>query len=232
MQLSLMPVLFLQEFFFLDRHPPRAGLTLGQGRTTRNGLGMSRTRSSYQFGGVEDPGTITGFANGFSRDADPERVRVWAPVLGEQAGPQLEALFELLQPQDVYPVLPFPARDPRRADDLVLEHRSLLFERFEVDPNNFLYVSESNPFDTYRALAGLDVRYRSLLSPVGVPEIVVSTHASKTLGIGVCLAAIEREMPVVNAGPSRYGIAEIPEAEWVENASTLSCIWLHGTPFR
>lgn len=182
--------------------------------------------------GADDAGPITGFAHGFSADADRDQVRIWAPVLGEQQGPELEAIHALLQPQEVYPVLPFPAANPRRGDDLVLEYRTLLFDQFDVRPRDILYVQENNPFDTYRALTGLNDRYRRTLAPLGEPLLITSIHGSKMLSVGVCLAAWESKLPVVTAGPSGYTLAEELELEWVVQTSTLACMWLHGLPYR
>lgn len=183
--------------------------------------------------GIDDAGTITGFAHGFNADPDDNRIMMWAPVLGERSGPELEAIYELLrQPQEIYPILPFPARNPRRADDLVLEHRQLLFDRFEIEPRNILYVHELNAFDTYRTITTLHERASSLLGPVGTVQLVVSAHASKMLSTGVCLAAWEANLPVVTACPSSFGIAHAPDPTWVSESSTLCCLWLQGTPYR
>lgn len=183
--------------------------------------------------GVDDAGTITGFAHGFSADPDDNRITLWAPVVGEKSGPELEAIYDFLrQPQEIYPILPFPAVNPRRADDLVLEHRVLLFDRFEVDPRNILYVHESNAFDTYRVITTLFDRSSSLLGPVGDVQLVVSTHASKMLSTGVCLAAWESKLPVVTACSTSFGIESAPDATWVSDTSVLCCLWLQGSPYR
>lgn len=182
--------------------------------------------------GVTDPGTVTGFNHGFSSDQDAERIQVWAPVLGEGSAPQLEAIYDYLNPDEVYPILPFPSSNPRRTDDLFLEHRGLLLDRFDVSPRNFLHVDEANPFDTYRTLTALKHRYQTMMETFNDVEIVASTHGSKSLSLGVCLAALEGKLPVVNAGPARYVLEAMPDPDWVERTSTLTCTWLLGAPTR
>ncbi|MEM8620267.1 MAG: hypothetical protein AAGF73_11135 [Actinomycetota bacterium] len=183
--------------------------------------------------GVSDAGPITGFVNGFSVDIDERRITMWAPIVGERSAAELEAIYELLQqPQEIHPILPFPAINPRRADDLVLEHHTLLFERLDVDPSNIIYVDESNAFDAYRALTNLFHRSRELLAHVGELQLVVSTHASKMLSAGACLAAWESSLPVVTASPTSFGIEDAPDDDWVDSSSTMCCMWLHGTPYR
>jgi hypothetical protein len=183
--------------------------------------------------GAADAGTITGFSHGFNVDVDHNKITLWAPVVGEGSGPELEAIWDLLQePQEIYPILPFPASNPRRADDLVLEHRALLFDRFEVEPRNIVYVHEANAFDVYRAITGLHRRARDLLSVVGEVQLVVSAHASKMLSTGVCLAAWEGRLPVVTASSTSFAIDEEPEPALVDDASVLCCLWLRGGPYR
>lgn len=183
--------------------------------------------------GIADAGPINGFVHGFNADHDSGRIMMWAPVIGERSGPELEAIYELLQqPQEIYPILPFPALDPRRADNLVLEHRELLFDRFEVEPRNILHVDEANAFDAYRTLTNLYRRSKALLSLIGEVQLVVSAHASKMLSTGVCLAAWENRLPVVTASPQSFGIEDDPDASWVLDSSTLCSLWLHGSPYR
>src|SRR5262249_28573925 len=141
--------------------------------------------------GVMDPAPISGFISGLTQDARPAEVRVWAPVIGEGQGAQLEALYHYLEPHEICPVLPFPARNPRRADSLIIEHRQLLFERMEVEPRNIIYADETNPFDVYRALCRLNARYGEAIAPLGEAKIVTSVHASKMLSLGVLLASWE-----------------------------------------
>src|SRR5439155_805554 len=125
----------------------------------------------------------------------------------ERSQPQLEVLRQNLLPNEICPVLPFPARNPRRSDNLLVELRELLQDTVQVEPANFIYADESNPFDLYRALARLHDRYRSALAPLGEATVVVSMHSSKTLSLGALLAAYERQLPVMNAEPEHYNFA-------------------------
>lgn len=183
--------------------------------------------------GSESPETIPRFT--FEVELDPRAPRpviVWAPVLGERSQPQLERLQQNLLPDEICPVLPFPARNPRRADNLLLELRELLQDTAEVEPTNFIYADESNPFDLYRALARLHERYRSALEPLGDACVVVSTHSSKTLSLGVLLAAYEHRLPVLNAEPEHYNFAVERVTDTLLKSTRLACLWLAGTPTR
>lgn len=181
--------------------------------------------------GSATPAAIVGFR--YEVDLDPAAERptlVWAPVLGTGAEAQLEALFQSLVPDEICPVLPFPARNPRRPDALLLALRELLVDRFQVEPSNYIYADERNPFDLYRTLSRLQERYRVALKPLGCAVVVISIHSSKTLSLGALLAAHEHHLPVMNAEPEHYDFDRDGLSDELLGRSVLVCAWLAGTP--
>ena len=181
--------------------------------------------------GAEAAGPLGGFAG--PPDDEPWAATVWVPVLGEGKGEQLAAVLEAIEPLDeVVPVLPFPAANPRRGDDLVIEHRELLVDRLAVEPRNYLYAAESNPFDVYRAITQLHDRYQLALRPLGAAKFVLSTHSSKLLSIGVLLVASELGLQVMHVSPSRYGLRADADPGALRNAGVLVDLWLTGDPYR
>ncbi len=189
--------------------------------------------SQIEGSGVDNPAPVLGFGFGVPLDPAPDRaLLVWAPILGEGAIPQLEALADRLIPDEICPVLPFPARNPRRADDLLLSMRAVLLDRLEVEPSNYIYADERNPFDLYRALGRLHARYRSALKPLGDASVVLSLHSSKTLSLGALLAAYEHRLPALNAEPEHYDFASEGLTEQLIERSELSCLWLVGVPTK
>lgn len=179
--------------------------------------------------GTSEPGAVGGFRHTLGIEAADANT-IWAPVLGESSSAELQAIHDYLGPDEVYPILPFPARDPRRADRLILEHRELLFDVFETDKRNLLYVQEANPFDCYRVLTGLFLRSTDLLAPLGEVRMIMSVHASKMLSIGACLASIEQSIPVVTAS-GRHHLPEAPDDQWVTDTTDMAAIWLQGSPY-
>ena len=186
-------------------------------------IGGEGTLSAAHFGG---------FQHGLDLETVPSGPRVWAPVLGPDVAPHLEAIHERLRPTEICPVLPFPARNPRRGDDLLLEYHRLLVDTFEIEFGNYIYADESNPFDLYRTLCRLHWRYRDSLRPLGISTVVLSTHASKTLSMGVLLAAYEKSLPVIAAGPARHFIRNEQAAYGLADHDVLTCLWLHGEPYK
>lgn len=184
--------------------------------------------------GAEDASTLGGFAAGLEEARSiKEHPIVWAPVIGPAKLAQLQSLLDFLDPDEICPVLPFPATNSRRPDDLLLEYHNFLFsEAVDVAPRNFIYAAESNPFDLYRTLGDLQSRYRSALAPLGPATIALSAHSSKLLSIGVLLAAYEHRLPVVHVFPTRYYIHRDADLEAVATHDHLADIWLVGEPYR
>jgi len=181
--------------------------------------------------GVSEAAAVGGFGEALERQSEPNGTVIWAPVLGEHSGASLRAIHEFLDPGDVCPVLPFPARNPRRADSLLLEHRVDLFDSFRVTPSNLIYADERNPFDLYRTLSRLQEDYRQALLSLEPTTLAVSTHASKLLSLGALLAAVEHGLPVVAAPAVDYEIADV-DLDLVGAANVVTCAWLVGEPYE
>lgn len=155
---------------------------------------------------------------------------IWVPVLGERAPARVKALYDELVPDETCPVLPWPARDPRRGDRLVLEYRRLLFEEIRLEPRNIIYAAERNPFDLYRTLGALHRRYSNALSALGTVAMILSAHSSKLLSVGVLLAAYERDLVVQHVSPGSYGLHA--SAEDLHDHNEVYDLWLTGEPYR
>lgn len=158
------------------------------------------------------------------------KTTIWVPVLGERASDRVHTLFDSLEPDETCPVLPWPARDPRRGDRLLLEYRQLLFETIRIEPRNVIYAAERNPFDLYRALGALRERYSASLSPLGSVGMVLSSHSSKLLSVGVLLTAYEHNLVVQHVSPGRYGLRG--DVHDVLRDGEIYDLWLTGEPYR
>ena len=182
--------------------------------------------------GVSGASFMGGFRPRGHGDADPDGLIIWVPVLGENAEPALRAIHSLLEPDDICPVLPFPAVEPRRADALVLEHQTVLFEAFNVRASDFVYSDERNPFDLYLALCRLERDYKSALETLGPTMVALSAHGSKLLSVGMLLAAYERDIPIAVAAVDEYEIMEEVNLGAFNEANHLCCLWLAGAPYQ
>lgn len=182
----------------------------------------------------EEADYVHPFRGDAERESTASKPRVWFPLLGENQGSQLRKIYDLVKPSEVCPLLPAPSRNPRRGDDLIVEHRELLFDSLRVDPRNFLYVSETNPFEVYRQLMLAISHYARSLEPLGGANAILSAVSSKLLSIGAVLAAYE-----LKKRKSRIAIAHIEAHGYsisvgIDDMNLLArdgiphCLWLAG----
>ena len=172
---------------------------------------------------------VIGFEGGTNRVSTPNPRAVWAPVLGEEGHSQLRAIADYRDWTLIHPVLPFPSKNPRRGDQLVTSYQDFLFDEWQIEPEDFIYADEQNPFDVYQALVSLSRTVRSSLDAIGSPQILVSSHSSKLLSLGVLLAAFEENLGIIQVQPTGYSIdtnaSKVLDSELYE-------VWLTGEPYE
>lgn len=142
--------------------------------------------------GVEESAQfVHGFSGGAQQEATANIPCIWMPLLGSGQETQFRIIQDFVKPNEVLPVLPSPASNPRQADDLVIEYRELLFDSLRLDPRNFIYAYERNPFEVYRQLSTVIERYRRSLEPLGGARFVLTPLSSKLMSLGPLLVAYE-----------------------------------------
>jgi hypothetical protein len=164
----------------------------------------------------EDPNadlvTIPGFSTAMYAESMQDWPMVWFPILGEnrlgQFNTVMNAAAAIPADAEICPVIPHPSRDLRRAEQLLIEYKSLLFDKLEIPVSNALYVSESNPFEAYRQLFSAMDRYRRSLTILGGCRLAVTPLSSKLVTLGAGLACFEMRLDKMDD----YGIA-MPYAE-------------------
>jgi len=150
---------------------------------------------------------VKGFLGENATSSPLAPAQIWLPHLANDSELSLRTIYVDLG--DIYkicPILPFPARWPRRPDDLIAEYSEILLDEWEISARDFLYVSEWNPLDSYRALKTLKKRYVRTVENVYAPRIVISPIGSKVMAIGAMMAAIECEMSVKYIETIRYEV--------------------------
>jgi hypothetical protein len=181
----------------------------------------------------EDVSFLHGFSGGINHSASSDRPRVWFPLLGEGCGPQLIRIHNRINPDEICPVLPSPSSNPRRGDNLLREHREVLFDRFLLDSGNVIYASEHNPFEVYRQLHAAILHYSDALSTLGGSKSIVSNLSSKLASVGALLACYElkaagREIGIAHVEAHGY---EASSLERHKDDSTLFSLWIGGEPY-
>ena len=152
------------------------------------------------------PMSVRGFS-GATANGTLDAAKIWMPQLARGRGATLDVIGgHLGDCYKICPILPFPSGDPRRADTLLSEHLSRLVDEWQVDPRDFIYVSERNPLDSYRTISTLQARYVDAVSGVYDPQVVLSPIGSKVMAAGALMAAIEHNLTVQYLETVRYDL--------------------------
>lgn len=182
---------------------------------------------------VTEPYSMPTYVKSFSGDlssyAEQPIVRIWLPQLATGRYATLEKITGV-HGDDFYkvcPILPFPARNPRRADDLIAEFLPLLTAEV-VDARDYIYVSERNPLDSFRKISTLKQRYDRTMEGVFTPQLVLSPLGSKVMTVGAMMAAIEHGLPVQHVENLRYDFDPNRKPGGDEENDMTVHIWLHG----
>jgi hypothetical protein len=139
-----------------------------------------------------------GFPAATETDDYTKALKMWVVQLSEKAGASLQTMFrELDSPEEVCPVLPFPAVNPRRADELLFEHREYWQREWFESPLNFIRAHESNPMDVYYSIVRLHTTRVEALNGSGLmSQTVLSPVGRRLPGIGMLLAALTFDLPI------------------------------------
>lgn len=143
-------------------------------------------------------GWMHGFPGETETDEYAKALKLWVVQLSEKAGASLQTMFrELDSPEEVCPVLPFPALNPRRADELLFEHREYWQREWFESPLNFIRAHESDPMDVFHSIVRLHTTRVEALTGSGLlSQTVLSPVGRRLPGIGMLLAALSFELPI------------------------------------
>jgi hypothetical protein len=114
-----------------------------------------------------------------------------------------------------------------------LEYRDFLFDRLRVEPRNFIYGCERNPFEVYRQIRKTVLHYRYALRPLGGCKVVLSALSTKLLSVGALLVAYELKQAKYDIGISDvecqgYTIEGAAQLNQLRTQSELFGLWLWG----
>ena len=182
----------------------------------------------------EDASYLHSFESGIEQEATADAPKVWMPILGEGKTAHFERIYNLIAPDEIAPILPFPCANPRRTDDLILEYRPYLFDQLRIEPTNFIYVPERNPFGVYREIRSAIIHYTDALQAIGRTKFVISALSSKLLSLGALLAAYDlkqAEYPVGIAHVDSGGYTFLSETLPQTSAEDLFEVWIAGEPY-
>lgn len=189
---------------------------------------------SYSGGTLSDEvSSVVGFSGQLAAQGSEHVPRVWFPVLGEGQRDRLRAIQDKIDPDEICPVVPFPTREPRRGDEIIEEHRDILFDELNVEPKNILLACEYNPFEAYKQIFMAMERYRRALGELGGCKAFVSPLSSKLLSVGALLACYDHQFGE-GKGRMKVGIPYVETADYgdpedsVVTEVELYSMWIRG----
>lgn len=174
---------------------------------------------------------MDGFRGGLDMEAHRSKPTIWIPFLGEGQKTQLERINNLLQPDEICPVLPSPSRDPRRGDNLILEYREFLFDTLTVDPRNFIYAAERNPFEVYRQVRRTILHYHEALKSLHGCKTGISAQSTKLMSLGALLVAYELkslQVGIAHVEADGYNVAAGVYDPEIVDSNDIFGLWLFG----
>jgi hypothetical protein len=177
--------------------------------------------------GCDRPSMMAGFEGTWGLDQSRDAAKLWLPQLIKRQHPILDRLHRFLAPNDVCPILPFPAENPRLPDELIEEYRDELMSTWSVEPRDIVYAHERDPLDLYRTILRIHAARQRVFEEVGGSITVLSPLGSKVLAVGALMAALDRNFPVAYVESIDYDVR--PETiEVMEPQGEIVHVWLRG----
>jgi len=193
------------------------------------------------FGSDNDLNYLKGFGGGIELSSEFEKPLIWFPILGENQVEHLRKAFNHVirsqnRPYEICPILPFPAKNLRRVDSLIIEYHKMLFDELLIESKNIMYVPEQNPFEAYIRLNNAIKNYNESLMPLNGCKAVISNFSSKLLSIGTLLTAHELQneigVGILNVDSEGYTIENTEEIINLKDKSELFISWITGEPYN
>jgi hypothetical protein len=186
-----------------------------------------------------DVNYLHGFGGGIEVTSENDKPLVWFPILGEEKLPHVRKAFGKITETknrlyEICPTFPFPSKDPRRSDSILIEYHELLFDELGIEPQNIMYISERNPFEAYIQLSNAIKNYKKSLEIINGCKAVLSNFSSKLLSIGTLLAAYENreDIGILNVDSQGYDYVDKNEVKKLKSESELFVTWLTGEPYN
>ncbi|OQY11203.1 MAG: hypothetical protein B6I30_07255 [Desulfobacteraceae bacterium 4572_187] len=188
---------------------------------------------------ADDTRFLKGFRGQFGRIGNETIPKIWVPILSKNHSESLKKLRDITTPRDIYPILPFPSKNPREDDDLLIEYSKIFANEWaHFSSMNFIYAAEDDPIDVYQSILKLFDKQQEALKPLGGASFVISGLSSKLSSLGAFMAAFEKDKIAVVHAIGRHEPPESMDKDfWDEEHMTafkkkLHSIWLTGEPYE
>lgn len=168
------------------------------------------------------------------REAVNDSTTVWIPFLGEHESAAFKKIAEFVKPDEICPVIPFPAKDISRGEKIIRSYGNYLFKELKIEKKNIMYAPENQPLLVYMKLCDTIMFYESALHYKNEEDIkyVFSSQSSKLMDVGILLTLLDlnkRGLVVTMAYVDNEGYDHPEPCD--ETYNQLSCICLDDKEF-
>jgi hypothetical protein len=180
----------------------------------------------------DDITPMVSFNPGIGLEAEPDRLKLLIPLLGENGTEKCDLIMNQFNPDEIYPVVPYPSKDPFRTDTIIREYHELF--KLEDAKDNIIYAHERNPFELYKMLSKFIKLEDEILGKVKREACYgIALLSSKLLSVGALLIAMEnsKEVAIYNVISHDYSIEEMDFKEMNKNSTTF-LMWIKGEAYN
>lgn len=166
-------------------------------------------------------------------EADDDET-IWFPALGMNEKGAFDIIYDYIRPMEICPIVPFPAMDVRRSENILRQFGTVLFKEREIEKRNIIYVPEYVPAIVAEKLYNTVKYYEKALNNEGTRDIryAFSSQSSKLIDMGILLAVIELAKEGIKTGiviVENQGY-ESPD-EYDESKEKIYCLCLNECEF-
>lgn len=177
---------------------------------------------------------LVGFRSMSSRESNLDRINILISLMGEQNIDILRSIYNHFQPSDMFPVLPFPSKDPRHSDYLMLKYHEFFTEKQFTEPQNITYADEQNPFELYRIVSNMIQGHQATFKPISDHVCFgIALLTSKLLSLGALLIGLEYNhcVTIYNVSSTNYEIENATKFSEMNKNSEPFMMWITGEAY-
>lgn len=178
---------------------------------------------------------LPGFKSMLSMESNLDRINILIPLIGEKHVNLLKGIYNSFNPSDMFPVLPFPSKDPRRSDDLMQEYHQFFSEKLFTEPQSITYADEKNPFELYRIVSMMIREHKKTLKPISEHVCFgIALLTSKLLSLGGLLLGLEHNdcVAIYNVSSTDYYIDNADVLRTLNENSEPFLMWITGEAYN
>ena len=178
---------------------------------------------------------LVGFRSMSSRESNLDRINILISLMGDQNIDILRSIYNHFQPSDMFPVLPFPSKNPRHSDNLLLKYHDFFSEKQFTEPQNITYADEQNPFELYRIVSNMIIGHQATFNPISDHVCFgIALLTSKLLSLGALLVGLEYKncVTIYNVSSANYEIDDAALFEQINKDSEPFLLWISGEAYN